>query len=162
METARNHLLITPDLAVKGTISRVAGRLSDHLGHFERPMLTVENAEITFFTTFERAETMTMDIAFDHILFAHEYVAMSGDPHLQAMNRGPVPDRYRIVMAGMAELALTARLKNAPTQWKRRFVVVTEPETEDVGGCPPGLTDAIDGLPYLLANRDRVETYFRA
>ena len=161
MEVTRNHLLLTPEFSVKGTLARVAGRLSDHLVNHERSHLQVLDAETTFFTTFEKAHAVEAEVARDHVLFAHEYVAMSGDPHLQAMNRAPVPDRYRIVMAGAAGLSLVARLRNAAPHSERRFLVVTEPEVKDVGGCPPGMIELLSGLPYLLVNRSRVATFFR-
>jgi len=161
MDTAKNHLLVTETLAMKGQVANVVGRLADHLGNYERPTLRVEDTETTFFTTFDRVGAAIAEVSRAHILFAHEYVAMSGDPHLQAMDEAQAQDRYRIVVAGAPGLSLTACLKNERTQWERRFLVLAEPEIEDVGGCPAGMADSLEGLPYLLVNRERVETIFR-
>jgi len=158
MEAARNHLIVTRDLVLKGTIEPVLGRLSDHLRNYERPMLTLLDAAATWVQSEAEQDLPQVSVAVRRVLLAHEYVDMSGDPHMQAMNATGVGRRYRIVMADLPGLILVGGMKTLPNA-RHGFLVLEEPSVDSDGGSPEGLARAVQDLPYLLVNEDLIEAY---
>ena len=159
MEAARNHLIVTRDLILKGTIEPVLGRLSDHLRNCEHPMLTLVDARATWLQNGARQELPEVSVSMKRVLLAHEYVDMSGDPHMQAMNATGVGRRYRIVMASLPGLLLVGGLKTLPNA-RHGFLVLEEPSVESAGGDTEGVAEAVKDLPYLLVNEDLIEAYY--
>ena len=157
MEAARNHLIITRDLILQGTIEPVLGRLSDHLRNYERPMLTLGDARATWLQNGAQQELPEVSVSIKRVLLAHEYVDMSGDPHMQAMNATEVGRRYRIVMADVPGLILVGGLKTVPDA-RQGFLVLEAPAVDGEG--PEGLLEAVRNLPYLLVNEDLIEAYY--
>lgn len=159
MDAARNHLIITRDLILKGTIDPVAGRLSDHLRNYGGSMLPVFHAQATWLPGGLEQELPQVAVAIRRILLAHEYVDMSGDPHMQAMNASGVGRRYRIVIADLPGLILLGALKSPPTG-REGFLILDQPEVHDQGDAPTEVADAVRGLPYLIVNERVIEAYY--
>lgn len=150
----RNHLLVTTTLTVRGQIVPCGGRLADHLRTWSHPVVSVQDAEVQPHDGGPDSEVHAeVRIPLDHVLFAHEYVAMGGDPHLRAMHEEGPQERVRLVFATTPALNLDGDVSTLAREWQTRFMVVQTPKTPR--GSGPGHAE-VDRLPYVLVNRDRI------
>ncbi|MAG57986.1 MAG: hypothetical protein CMJ83_17005 [Planctomycetes bacterium] len=160
MAPNRNHLLLTESIAAKGDVTPCAGRLVDHLGNSAKPVLNLVNVEITWLLTGETEEVAELVLKLDQVLFAHEYVAMSSDPHLAAMSTEEQIPSVRISMVGASGLRIGGRMRNSSLEWQRPFMVMQRPQIELLRDDAARLASQLQDLPYLLVNRDRIEAFF--
>jgi len=159
MSTARNHLLVTRALALKGTVESVVGRLSDHLRSSGRATATVLDAHATWMEDGSQQELPQVFVSLQQVLFAHEYVDMSGDPHLQAMNAPRVKQRYRVVVDGAPGLVLLGSM-TPPHVEASPFIVLDAPEWDGEWANRLENAGTLSNLPYLLINQSRIEAYY--
>jgi hypothetical protein len=150
--TVRNHLLATESLVIRGLVSPLAERLGDHLRHPERHFVTVTEAEVRDLVTDHIGPEGPVRVAVEAILWAHEFVALTGDDfrrrHHEAEDEQPVI----ITMDRPAGLVIAGW--QAPS-WQKdaRFFVIRKPRPEGRTPLAVRHADIIATLPYLLVSR---------
>ncbi len=75
-----NHLFVTARFVVKGTVRTGELRLSSWLNAQRRPWLQVEQATFADLLTGEQVAARRASLRLADVLFAHEFVALQGDP----------------------------------------------------------------------------------
>jgi hypothetical protein len=160
MTPVRNHLLATPRLLARGRVTPLSARLVDHLCGEPRAWFRVEDSEVTEVESGLTYQTPSLFLSTAHVVLAHEYVDLGGDQHLRHMFREKEAVRVRVLLDRLPGITLLGVMRNGPMAWDRRFVVIQEPRVEGDSARSGHLATAVNGLPYLLVNRDRIEALY--
>ena len=150
--TVRNHLFATEHVVVRGLVSPLASRLGDHLRSCQRHFVTVTDAEIRDILTDHVTAADVVKIGLGSIVWAHEFVALTGDdfrrrhkesepehPVIMTMNR---PEGF-VIAGWQAEGAAS----QDPT-----FIVVKRPRCEGSTALAARHAELVSALPYVLVN----------
>lgn len=150
---ARNHLLVTDDQFVRGSLRPLRGRMADHLRTTTRPWLSMSDAEIFFFDDSDQQHFERLHIPLHQVIFAHEYIDLSGDPHLQS--KGHAAEEF-IAVALLGALAVRGRLKRQSLEQDNRFLTLVAPEFLTTDEASLGRVQPLKGLPWILIQRDKI------
>jgi hypothetical protein len=151
--TVRNHVLATESLVVRGLVSPLVERLGDLLRNSPKHFVSVRNAEIRHLATDHVREVDLVRIGIDAIVWAHEFVALTGDDfrrrHHEQQEEHPVivtldrPDG--LVVAGwQSDLSSVQDLP---------FFVIKKPRPEGSTPLAQRHAELIAPLPYVLLSR---------
>lgn len=149
----RNHLIVTDSLKARGQIRHVPGRLGDFLRAREAPTIRIEDVEVELGPEGEGIPWSSATLNLGHVTFAHEYVDVASDLHLQSSD---VTERVPVAVV-LQSLTLRGRMAPQEILTPRRFFSLTEVEVTMAEGDGQWLADAIRSVSWLLINRDRVQ-----
>jgi len=158
---ARNHLLITSQHVVRGTVVPCPGRLSDVLRRSARRWLPVEDAEITPLVSVAQASPRTIPglrLSRSSVLLAHEYVALGGDRHQRTRDQEVPSLAVTVVFEPLPGVTLHGRLREKKLEKEEQLLVLFEAEIAGMGEDARALAATVSGLPYLLVNLERAES----
>lgn len=150
--TVRNHLLATESLVIRGLVSPLVERLGDHLRHAQRHFVTVTEAEVRNLVTDQIGPIGTVRVGVESILWAHKFVALTGDDfrrrHHEAEDERPII----ITMDRPEGLAIGGWQADS---WSKdaSFFVLRQPRPEGRTPLAAKHAEIIAPLPYLLVNR---------
>jgi hypothetical protein len=150
--SVRNHLIATEHVVVRGLVSPLACRLGDHLRSVTRHFITVVDAEVRTVLTDQVTTADLVRVGVERILWAHEFVALSGDDfrrrHKEAGQENPVI----ITMDRPAGLVIAGWQTDSAASQDLSFFVVKKPRPE--ASTPLGLKHAelMAPLSWVLLN----------
>jgi hypothetical protein len=153
----RNHLFITESSLVCGTVEPCPGRLSDLLRSLLRPSLAVKDAEITFFGDGSTASCDLIHVYLNSVILSHEYVALGGDEHQRALWDNARPMDAQVNLGSVPGLTLRGRIATDALEREERFLAVMSPIVEGGPDQFGHVLELVDGLPYLLVNRSKID-----
>ena len=156
---SRNHLILTENLAVHGQISPVAGRLADHLSTYTRKYIKLLEAKVTNLTTGESEHAREIHVAHSTIILAHEFVDVSSDAHLRAMNTGADRVCVRMEMRGLPQMTLQGIVGNTVMNSPAKYIVLSNLDVDNHGLQENIRNEFLKSLPYVIVNRDRIEAW---
>jgi hypothetical protein len=150
--TVRNHLLATEHVVVRGLVSPLVGRLADHLRTCRRSFVTVTNAEVRTLITDHVTTADLVRVGIDTIVWAHEFVALSGDDFRRRHHEVDAEHPVILTMDRPDGLTLSGWQPDITATQDLDFFVVKKPRAE--GATPLAMRHAqiIEPLPYVLVN----------
>ena len=147
----RNHLFIGEGLLIVGELFPKGERLVDHLNHCATHFVDIHAAELRAGEAVDQSERISLRI--DAVSLAHEYVGLSGDPHLK-QHAEPSTRPAQILLDSPPGVRIHGKLRPDQLEGAHRFLVLMEPTAV---GLPSAAAKSLEGLPYLLVNRDRIQ-----
>ena len=149
----RNHLLATGSSFVRGLITPTMGRLGDHLRTWQKPFVTVTNAEVRNAFNNEIYEAEQVHVQIDSVVWAHEFVALSGDEHQRRLYRGEDEVPVRLLISTPAGLSIDGFQSLASLAQTSRFFVLTIAQAVGASEAAAAHAEVLSSLPYILVNR---------
>jgi hypothetical protein len=151
--TVRNHLLATECIVVRGLVSPLVVRLGDHLRNLQRPFVTVTNAEVRNVLTDHIASSQLVRVGLESIIWAHEFVALSGDDFRRRHHVTEGEKPVIITMDRPEGLVIAGWQSDSTAAQDQTFFVVKKPRTEGSTPLAGRHAELIEALPYILINR---------
>lgn len=153
-------LLLTDTCLLKGHVSTRGQRLSTFLN--TTPRRCIEMSEVTLIQH-SRAETlqaMHMMVRVDEILLAHE-MDVSGDEVMKLLAEQKRDEvLVNIHFGGAAPIQITGmisrRVIDRDATSDHDFLVILSPQIRGLEGKLAREYAVLEGLPYVIANRDRI------
>ncbi len=149
----RNHLLATRSAIVRGFVTPLVGRLSDHLRTWNRPFITVENAEIQDLVDGETRTAAVTLVQLESLIWAHEFVALAGDDHLRRQYEPEDEAAVRLVLREPAGLSIEGITTASSLAHMSRFLALQRLRGTAAAPEAQKHADAMAGLSYILVKR---------
>jgi hypothetical protein len=153
--TVRNHLLATESLVIRGLVAPLVERLGDYLRNEHRHFLPVMNAEVRDLATGNVTSAESLRVGVDAILWAHEFVALTGDD-FRRRHHEAIDERSVVVTLDRPEGLTIAGSQAVSWAQDARFFVVRRPKAEGRSEVAARHAEIIATLPYLLVRRGAV------
>ncbi len=158
-------LFLTESFLVKGLVKNGGKRLSTYLNSITAPFIEVHDATLIGVTQGDRIVTARAMIHRDEILLAHELIEAAGDQTLKTLSEAQ--DERTLVnlyFSGRLPLEVSGKMLKRAYNRKdlgdQRFLVVTDPSIEGLGGKKAREFSVLTRAKYLIANRDRIAYVF--
>jgi hypothetical protein len=150
--TVRNHLFATEHVVVRGLVSPLASRLGDHLRSCRRHFVTVTNAEIRNVLTDHVSEADVVRVGLASIVWAHEFVALTGDD-FRRRHKESEPEHPVIMTMNRPEgLVISGWQTEAAASQDPSFLVVKRPRCEGTTALAARHAELLSSLPYVLVH----------
>lgn len=158
-------LFLTESFLVKGMVHNGGRRLSTYLNGVTAPFIEVHDATLIGVTQGDRIVTARAMIHRDEILVAHELIEAAGDDVLKRLSgRDGERALVNLYFGGRLPLEVSGKMLKRAYNRKdlgdQKFLVVTEPSIEGLGGKKAREFSVLTKAPYLIVNRDRVAYVF--
>jgi hypothetical protein len=150
--TVRNHLLATEHAVVRGLVTPLACRLGDHLRSCQRHFLTVTNAEVRDVLTDQVTMADTVRVGIESIIWAHEFVALTGDDFRRRHKETEEEHPVIITMDRPAGLVVAGWQTGSAAAHDPLFFVVKRPRPEGTNPIAARHAEIMAPLPYVLMN----------
>jgi hypothetical protein len=150
--TVRNHLFATEHLLVRGLVAPLATRLGDHLRGFQRHFLAVTNAEVRNVQTDEVRTADLVKVAIASIVWAHEFVALTGDDFRRRHRESEIDHPVIITMNRPEGLVISGWQSESSAAQDSAFLVVKRPRCESANPLAARHAEVLSTLPYVLVN----------
>jgi hypothetical protein len=150
--TVRNHLFATEHLVVRGLVSPLASRLGDHLRSCRRHFVTVTNAEIRNIVTDHVTPADVVRIGLGSIVWAHEFVALTGDEFRRRHKESEAEHPVIMTMSRPEGLVVSGWQTDAAASQDPSFIVVKRPRCEGSTPLAARHAELLAPLPYVLVN----------
>jgi len=160
-----NDLFLTESFLVKGLVKGGGKRLSNFLNSVTAPFIEVLDATMIGVTQGDRIVTARAMIHRNEILLAHELIESAGDSTLKNLSSANEERALvNLYFSGRLPLEVSGKMLKRAYNRKdlgdQRFLVVTEPSIEGLGGKKAREFGVLAKAPYLIVNRDRIAYVF--
>jgi hypothetical protein len=158
-------MFLTESFLVKGLVRNGAKRLSTFLNSSTAPFIEVHDATLIGVTQGDRIVTARAMIHRNEILLAHELIEAAGDATLKSL-AASADDRtlVNLYFSGRLPIEVSGKMLkrayNRKDLGEQKFLVVTEPSIEGLGGKKAREFSVLTRAPYLIVNRDRIAYVF--
>jgi hypothetical protein len=150
--TVRNHLLATEHVVVRGLVSPLASRLGDYLRSVQRHFVNVTNAEIRSVLTDHVTSADLVRVGIDAILWAHEFVALTGDDFRRRHRESEEENPVILTMDRPEGLVVSGWQTESSASQDPVFFVVKRPRPEGSTPLAARHAELMSGLPYVLVS----------
>jgi hypothetical protein len=160
-----NHLFLTQRFLIKGNVRTGDLRLSSFLNSVRRPWLAVENATLVDLRHPDRVLAKQATIRLADVIFAHEFLDLSGDP-LRKKLAQPEQNDFRMLslfFRAPCRLELLGRIRHDALDAGQGddFFVVMEPLLRGFEDKDAAEVQALKNLSYAIVNRAQVDCFFQ-
>jgi hypothetical protein len=152
--TMRNHVLATESLVVRGLVSPLVERLGDLLRNSPKHFVTVRDAEVRRLPGDEVRSAEIVRVGIRAILWAHEFVALTGDEFRRRHHEREEEHPVILTMDRPEGLTIAGWQSDASSAQDLPFFVVKKPRAEGATPLSAKHAEIISALPYILVNRD--------
>lgn len=158
-------LFLTESFLIKGLVKNGGKRLSNFLNGGSAPFIEIHDATMIGVTQGDRIVTARAMIHRNEILIAHELIEAAGDATLKQFTAGGEERALvNLYFSGRLPLEVSGKMLkrayNRKDLGEQRFLVVTEPAVEGLGGKKAREFAVLTRAPYLIVNRDRIAYVF--
>ena len=151
--TVRNHLFATEHFVVRGLVSPLACRLGDHLRSCRGNFVAVTNAEIRNVLTDQVTAADVVRIGLAAIVWAHEFVALTGDEFRRRHKEAEAEHPVIMTMSRPEGLVVSGWQGESAAAQDPSFIVVKRPRSEGSTPLAARHAEILASLPYVLVNR---------
>ncbi len=157
-------LFVTGSFLLKGKLERKGQRLSRILEIHREPFLSVKNAVKTDFETGETLSLPQVFLNIKHLVFAHEFLDLSGDTGWKGISKER--DLVRVVAntSGDFSFSITGLIPPAVLSLplaEKRFIVMEDSEVKPLTPMPGSVnTRLFSKLSYIILRRDSIVSIY--
>jgi hypothetical protein len=159
-----NHLFVTARFVVKGTVRTGDLRLSSWLNAQRRPWIQVEQTTFADLVTGEQVAARRASLRLGDVLFAHEFVALQGDPVRRRLAEER-PDDFRMASCWFRapacfELLGRVRREALDPAAADEFFVMREPLLRGGDARDRPVLEPCRNLSYAIVQRAQLHGFF--
>lgn len=158
-------LFLTESFLIKGLVRNGSQRLSTFLNSGTAPFIEVNDATLIGVTQGDRIVTARAMVHRNEILLAHELIEAAGDSTLKNLaSKDEDRTLVNLYFSGRLPLEVSGKMLkrayNRKDLGNQKFLVVTEPSIEGLGGKKAREFSVLTKAPYVIVNRDRIAYVF--
>jgi hypothetical protein len=164
-----NHLFLTQRFLVKGNVRTGELRLSSFLNAQRRSWVAIENATIVDLEREDRVVAKQLSLRRDDVVFAHEYLDLSGDPLRKSLAQQEQDDyrMFSLYFRAPCRFEMLGKVRRDVLESGQgdEFFVVMDPLLRGFAERDPEQHAAevkgLKSLSYAILNRAQVHCFFQ-